>query len=170
MVDSRAQGEGGEGVRMHDHPVPPCRPSTPPSLSRARKDARGMLGPRWSSRIHIPTATSRVQGLLRQWGTVRGMLEGWGGYIRPARGGESSVRPTGAYRLRRIEHVVFAHGHPAIEERILRSRNAHTPSPPLATRHSEGNMKRERVGRQNQRSLFRGRERSTKLRANGNEA
>ncbi|XP_032688299.1 uncharacterized protein LOC116852245 [Odontomachus brunneus] len=69
-----------------------------------------MLGPRWTTRIHIPTTTSRAQGLLRQWGTVRGMLEGWGGYIRPTRGGESSVRPTGAYRLRRIEHVVLHTG------------------------------------------------------------
>lgn len=50
-------------------------------------------------RIHIPTTLSRAQRPPRWWGNVRGTLEGWGCYIRPARGGESSVRPRGAYRL-----------------------------------------------------------------------
>lgn len=102
MVDSRWAG----GKRRE------CAASLPlpPSLSRARKDARGMLGTRWTTRIHIPTAVSRVQGLQQRWGTVRGTLEGWGCYIRPARGGESSVRPTGAYRSRRIRRTIVAPG------------------------------------------------------------
>lgn len=36
-------------------------------------------------------------------GIFRGRLEGWGCYIRPAQGGESSVRPREAYRSRRCD-------------------------------------------------------------------
>lgn len=112
--DRRQTHEGQERRGENARPLPTSHHSnmhthTSPT-SRARKDARGMLGPRWTTRIHIPTATSRAQGLPRRWGNVRGMLEGWGCYIRPARGGESSVHPREAYRSRSIGHTIVAPG------------------------------------------------------------
>lgn len=78
----------------------PPPPRLSPRSSRVRKDARGILDPRWTTTGSTsPTALSRAQRPPRWWGNVRGTLEGWGCYIRPARGGESSVRPRGAYRL-----------------------------------------------------------------------
>lgn len=109
-------------------------------MSRARKDARGMLGPRWTTRIHIPTTTSRAQGLPGRWGNVRGMLEGWGCYIRPARGGESSVHPRGAYRSRSIGHTIVA---PGVDGAHLAFARMHTQLSYVADTNGERNVRRD---------------------------
>jgi len=65
-IDGRLSASKAEGARI-------CDPSVLPAQSRVRKDARGMLGPR-TTRIRIPTAVPRAQGLPRRWEAVRGTL------------------------------------------------------------------------------------------------
>lgn len=59
--------------------------------------------PWWTTRIHPHVAPVFRAGVTRVEGIFRGRLEGWGCYIRPAQGGESSVRPREAYRSRRCD-------------------------------------------------------------------
>lgn len=73
---------------------------------RVRERERGRVGDKVLGGLpgSIPTPPlSFVQGLFPVEGMPRGRLEGWGCYIRPARGGESSVRPREAYRSRRCD-------------------------------------------------------------------
>lgn len=73
--------------------------------TRERRDDRERdrvtRSPWWTTRIHPHVDGVYRAGVASMVGIFRGRLEGWGCYIRPARGGESSVRPREAYRLRR---------------------------------------------------------------------
>lgn len=81
---------------------PRCR-----GRERTRGECRVLDGPPGST---SPRRRLARRGCLERWGNVRGTLEGWGCYIRPARGGESSVHPRGAYRSRSIGHTIVAPG------------------------------------------------------------
>lgn len=74
-------------------------------VERRERSERGESGrrekeTRWTGRIHPHGAAVFRAGVAAVEGMLRGRFEGWGCYIRPARGGESSVRPREAYRSR----------------------------------------------------------------------
>lgn len=83
---------------------------------------------------------SRARVVWMVGGNVRGTLEGWGCYIRPARGGESSVHLRGAYRSRSIGHTIVA---PGVDREHLAFAGC-TRSYPLRRRHErERNIRRD---------------------------
>lgn len=93
MVDSRAQGEGGEGARMHDHPIPRAfLPPFHPTL--ALEGEKGCEGDARSSVVqqdpHPHDNVSRT-GVAAAVGDRQGNVRGVGGlYKAGARGGELS--------------------------------------------------------------------------------
>lgn len=90
-ADSRRAGEKGRECAASPF-LPPRNMYTHTSpTSRVRKETRGTLGPRWTTRIHIPTASSRAQGLPGTVGDRQGNVRGVGVlYQAGARGGELS--------------------------------------------------------------------------------
>lgn len=81
-------------------------------VERRERSERGESGrrekeTRWTGRIHPHGAAVFRAGVAAVEGMLRGRFEGWGCYIRPARGGESSVRPREAYRSRGCDDRSF---------------------------------------------------------------
>jgi len=99
---------------MHGLSLPPTRQKHAHAHTLRVEGEKGREGNAGSSMDHQdPTSPRRRlthRGCLVGGGNVRGTLEGWGCYIRPARGGESSVHPRGAYRSRSIGHRIVAPG------------------------------------------------------------
>lgn len=142
-IDGRLTESRREGARMRGLSLPPTTETCTRTHPRCggRERTRGgcwvLDGPPGST---SPRRRLARRGLPERWGNVRGMLEGWGCYIRPARGGESSVHPRGAYRSRSIGRTIVA---PGVDPSASRIRGTHTQLSYVAGTNGERNVRRD---------------------------